>query len=194
VELLSLRGNRWLSRARRLLPFAAAAWLATLVPALVRAQSPSVESAVKATYLYKFAPFVEWPAGRFQSTTDPLVLCVAGSDPVADLVGDAVKEQRVGGHPIEVVRLPRAAPDARCHILYVALKGAAASALLEKVEGTPALTVTDAAGDPRETGIVNFVVENNRVRFEIDQRAAAENHLVISSKLLNLASHVTPRP
>jgi hypothetical protein len=56
------------------------------------------------------------------------------------------------------------------------------------------LTVTDAEEEPRATGIVNFLVVDNRVRFEIDQRAAAENHLVISSKLLSLASRVIPKP
>ena len=187
-------GTRWLSRAGRLVPFAAAAWLAALAPAVSRAQSPSVEYAVKATYLYKFAPFVEWPAGTFRSSADPLVLCVAGSDPVTDLVGDAVKGQVVGGRAIDVVRLSPAVHDPRCHILYMALKGAAASAVLERMRGTPVLTVTDAASDARATGIVNFVVQDNRVRFEIDQRAAAENHLVVSSKLLNLASRVSPRP
>ncbi|HET8877652.1 MAG TPA: YfiR family protein [Casimicrobiaceae bacterium] len=194
MEFLNLRGNLWWSRAGRLLPFAAAAWLAALAPAVGRAQSPSVEFAVKATYLYKFAPFVEWPAGTFRSSADPLVLCVAGSDPVTDLVADAVKGQVVGGRAIDVVRLLPAAHDPRCHILYVALKGAAAFAVLEKLRGTPVLTVTDAASDARATGIVNFVVQDNRVRFEIDQRAAAENHLVISSKLLSLASRVSPRP
>jgi len=186
-------GKRWLFRAGRLLPLATAAWLAALVPAVACAQSASVEYAVKATYLYKFAPFVEWPAGTFQSSADPLVLCVAGSDPVTGLVGDAVKGRVVGGRAIDVVRVSPAVHAARCHILYVALKGAAASAELEKVRGTPVLTVTDAASEARATGIVNFVVQDNRVRFEIDQRAAAENHVVISSKLLNLASRVSPR-
>lgn len=186
--------NRWMSRAGRLLPFAAAAWLAALVPVIARAQSASVEYAVKATYLYKFAPFVEWPAGTFRSSADPLVICIAGSDPVADLVADAAQGQVVGGRSIDVVHLSPAAHDQRCHILYVALKGAAAAAELDRMRGRPVLTVTDSARDPRTAGIIDFVVQDNRVRFEIDQGAAAENHLVISSKLLNLASRVSPRP
>ena len=186
--------NRWMSRAGRLLPFAAAAWLAALVPVIARAQSASVEYAVKATYLYKFAPFVEWPAGTFRSSADPLVICIAGSDPVADLVADAAQGQVVGGRSIDVVHLSPAAHDQRCHILYVALKGAAAAAELDRMRGRPVPTVTDSARDPRTAGIIDFVVQDNRVRFEIDQGAAAENHLVISSKLLNLASRVSPRP
>ena len=187
-----MRGSRWFAPAR-LLPLTAAACLLALVSGAARAEPPVVEYAVKATYLYKFAPFVEWPAGTFASGADPLVICVVGTDPVADLIGDAVSGRNVGGRPIELLRLSPAARDARCHILYVALKGAAASAVLERVRGMPVLTVTDTASDDRATGVVNFVVQDNRVRFEIDQRAAAENHLVISSKLLNLASRVSPR-
>jgi len=55
------------------------------------------------------------------------------------------------------------------------------------------LTVTDSMTDPRSKGIINFVIDNNRVRFEIDNRAAAENGLTISSKLLSLAISVRPR-
>ena len=71
---------------------------------------------------------------------------------------------------------------------------AATAARLEAVRGTPVLTVTDAARDGGAQGIVNFVNVDNRVRFEIDLRSAAVNHLEISSKLLNVASRVRPKP
>ena len=58
------------------------------------------------------------------------------------------------------------------------------------MRGSPVLTVTDAATDAGAHGIVNFVIEGNRVRFEIDLNAAAENHLMISSKPLDLAVRV----
>ncbi|HEX6795661.1 MAG TPA: YfiR family protein [Casimicrobiaceae bacterium] len=185
--------NPRIGAAARLLLVAIAACLPALAATRARAQTPSVESAVKATYLYKFAPFVEWPAGTFKAS-DPLVICVVGSDPVADLVDEAVNGQAVLGHPIEVVHLAASSPEARCHILYVARRGTAAASAIERVRGKPVLTVTDAANEVRATGIVNFVVQDNRVRFEIDLRAAAENHLVVSSKLLNLASRVSPKP
>jgi uncharacterized protein DUF4154 len=174
----------------------ACACLFTLAAGRARAQgppNPSVEYAVKATYLYKFAPFVEWPGDALQGS-DALVICIVGRDGVADLVDEAVKGQASAGHRIRVVRLQGAARDAHCNILYVAVRGAAAATILDGVRGRPVLTVTDGEQEPRATGIVNFVVVDNRVRFEIDQRAAAENHLVISSKLLSLASRVIPKP
>lgn len=174
---------------RRLLAVVASLCVACTAP-LSRGQQPGVEYAVKATYLYKFAPFVEWPVGVFAAPTDPFVICIAGNDPVSVLVDEAARGQRVGAHPIEVVHLP-AARDVACHVLYVAQRGPAGLAALHAVRGKPVLTVTDDAEDAH--GIINFVLQDNRVRFEIDQNAAAENNLVISSKLLNLAVRVRPK-
>lgn len=158
------------------------------------AQASTIEYSVKATYLYKFASFVEWPTGTFASAADPLVVCVAGVDPVGDLMDEAAKGQTAGGRAIVVVHLSAPTRESRCHILYVASQGSPAAAALDKVRGTPVLTVTDTAREPRAPGIINFVVQDNRVRFEIDQNAAAENHLAISSKLLNLAISVRSKP
>jgi hypothetical protein len=165
-------------RAARLL------WLvAWLVPAPVLAQD-SLEYAVKATYLYKFAPFVEWPERAFDTPASPYVVCVAGDDPFGPILDRATAGQSFGERPVMVRRTAISAPDAGCHTLYTASPEALAA-----VRGRPVLTVTDAArGDAK--GIVNFVLQNNRVRFEIDLRQAADNGLPISSKLLTLATQV----
>lgn len=182
------------ARTLRGLVFGLRACIPMLACTVAFAQGTSVEYAVKATYLYKLAPFVEWPAGTFDSPNDPFILCVVGHDPVAALVDPAVQGQQLAGHMIDVLHLAEVRHDARCHILYVATHGPAAVAALDAVRGLPVLTVTDAAQDPRARGIVNFIVQDNRVRFEIDSRAATENHLVISSKLLNLAVQPSPKP
>lgn len=194
MELLNAASCARFARVIRALLVVFATCIPVLASASAGAQAPAVEHAVKATFLYKFASFIEWPSGTFVSASDPLVICVVGSDPVTDLVDEAVRGQVIAAHPIDVVHLTASAPDARCHILYVALRGAAAARVLDAVRGRPVLTVTDDAANPGDQGIVNFVVQSNRVRFEIDLRAAVENHLVISSKLLNLATRVSPKP
>jgi protein-L-isoaspartate O-methyltransferase len=159
------------------------------------AQSASLEYAVKATFLYKFAAFVDWPADAFASPTSPINLCVALYDPFGSLLDQAAAGQRVGERPIVVRRLTTIDPRSGCHILYIGA-GAGVEAVAEAlavVHGTPVLTVTDSERDPRATGVINFLIENNRVRFEIDDGAAAANGLTISSKLLSLAVFVKPR-
>jgi uncharacterized protein DUF4154 len=164
--------------------------------ALVRAavaDPPSLEYAIKASYLYKFVPFVEWPGDAFPSPTSPVRLCIALYDPFGDIIDRAVAGQRIGDRPIVVERLAAVDRQSGCHILYLGGGAPAVVEILQGVRGTPVLTVTDGARDPAMKGIINFVTENNRVRFEIDDRAAAENGLVISSKLLSLAVSVQPR-
>ncbi|HXR57616.1 MAG TPA: YfiR family protein, partial [Casimicrobiaceae bacterium] len=112
--------NACIVAATRLLLVAIAACLPALAATPACAETPSVEYAVKATYLYKFAPFVEWPGDALQGS-DPLVICTVGRDAVADLVDEAVKGQASAGHPIRVVRLQGDARGARCNILYVAV-------------------------------------------------------------------------
>jgi uncharacterized protein DUF4154 len=172
----------------RAVPAALAAILLALPAA--RAQGNTLELAIEATYLVKFAPFVAWP----NAASDPLVLCVAGDDPFGALLDQAVSGQRVNGRAIAVRRLPRVTRGSGCDILYAAGSPAQpAAAELASVRGTPVLTVTDSERGEGAKGIISFVLLDDHVRFAIDNAAAAENGLVISSKLLSLAVHPTPR-
>lgn len=167
------------------------AWalLALAAPATVGAGQPtSLEYPIKATYLYKFAPFVTWPEAAFDAPGSPFVLCVVGEDPFGPLLDQAVAGQRVGQHAIVVRRLQRVDKASNCHILFVgASRGQTGADALAMVKGAPVLTVTDSASADSTASVIQFVVQDNRVRFRIDGQAAAQNGLVISSKLLSLA-------
>lgn len=164
---------------------AAVAAFALHAPA--QAQGASMEYAVKAAYLYKFAPFVEWPPVAFASAASPFQLCILGQDPFGASLDQAVSGQRVGGHPVAVRRLDRVDVGSGCHLLYLgASRKQTADEALRAVRGSPILTVADGGRDAG--AIIRFVVKDNRVRFEIDTVAAAANHVTISSKLLSLAT------
>lgn len=160
------------------------------VPGYGQARNP-LELAVKATYLYKFAPFVEWPAGAFEAPNSPITICVVGTDPFGATLDQAVAQQRIAEHPVQVRRL--AVPATGCHIAFIGGNEVFVAQALDAVRGTPMLTVTDAAPGPGARGIINFVIDANHVRFEIDDAAAARNRLTVSSKLLRLARSVRPR-
>ena len=167
--------------------------IAALMLAPRVAGAPSAESleyAVKATFLYKFAGFVEWPAASFETATSPVTLCVLGNDPVASLIDQAAAGRQMGERPIAVRHLQMFERNSACHILYV--PGNMPDSI-NAAHGTPVLTVTDSAPIGASGSIVTFVVQDNRVRFDIDDAAAAQNNLAISSKLLSLARVVRPR-
>ena len=165
-----------------------AAFLLVALPA--RPADRSLEYAVKATFLYKFASFVEWPPGSFEHPSSPFHLCVAGADPFGGSIQADVAGQSVGSHPIVLRRLAKADPRSNCHAMFVSESASQPAAeALNAVSGTPVLTITDSAlGTP--AGIIHFVIVDGRVSFDIDNVAAARNGLVISSKLLELARQV----
>lgn len=152
----------------------------------------SLEYAVKATYLYKLAPFVDWPPRTFASVDAPFRICVLGPDPFDDYLEKAIRGRKLGTHPFEVRQLAAAARGDDCQIVFIgSMPVAQVRAALRAFSGKPVLTVTDS-NDPDSSGsVVQFVIDAGHVRFDIDNAAAVQNHLVISSKLLSLARKVT---
>lgn len=147
----------------------------------------SLEYAVKATYLYKLAPFVNWPPTTFTAPDAPLRICVVGDDPFDDYLDRAVAGRRFGTHPFQVRRLDAAPAAADCQIVFVShLSSQDVAQALHALDGKPVLTVVDSTATA-QGGIVQFVMDHGRVRFDIDVAAAARNHLTINSKLLSLA-------
>lgn len=171
------------------------ALLVVLLLAAVQAfaQSPppkvSLEYAVKATYLYKLAPFVDWPAGTFASPAAPFRICVLGKDPFHGFLEKAVAGRAMGSHPFVVRQLEGSATSgADCQIVFIgASDPAEIHAALRTLDGKPVLTVADSDAVADSGSIVQFVMDNGHVRFEVDNTAARRNRLTISSKLLNLA-------
>jgi hypothetical protein len=155
----------------------------------------SLEYAVKATFLYKFSFYVDWPPGTFASDAAPFNLCVVGADPFGGRIKNAVLGQSVGRHPIVLHALAKANAQANCQAMVLGTTGGQTVAeALAAMSGTPTLTVTDSTLGPT-AGIIHFVIADDRVSFDIDTVLAAKNHLVISSKLLALARKVnTARP
>lgn len=172
----------------------AAACTTLLAAPAALAKGESLEYAVKATYLHKLTPFVEWPSEAFDAPNAPVKICVVGDDPFGDMLDRAVRDRPAGERPIAVKRLAQVDRNTRCHVMYVTGSEAQpVGEILEATRGRPVLTVTDAAASPEARGVVHFVLRDGRVRFEMDDRAAAENGVAISSKLLSLAVSVRRR-
>ena len=157
--------------------------LGALLPA--PAAAAALADAVKANFLYKFAPFVQWPSGAFASAADPIVLCTVGSDPVGAALDEAVRGVMIEGRRLEVRELGGAI-DPKCHILFLP-RSVSRKAVdeLATLAGKPMLIVSDD-GVENAPSVIQFVLRDGRVRFNVDLGVAAANHLTISSKLLSL--------
>lgn len=161
--------------------------------AIATAHAQADENVVKAALLSKFGLYVEWPSSTFAAPASPVNLCVAGDDPFGETLDKVVAGARIEGRNVVIRRLKTVRRDSGCHILYIGSSDAQRGAqIIDAVRGSSVLTVSDAGSRPG-AGIIDFVVNENRVRFDIDEAAAAENGLVISSKLMSLAVNVKRR-
>ncbi|HEV2386613.1 MAG TPA: YfiR family protein [Candidatus Acidoferrales bacterium] len=185
------RQERLGGRARRKVLWAlllASLGLATTAsPAAGQPRRPS-EYQVKAAFLYNFAKFVQWPPSAFEGPSAPLVICVAGENPFGTLLNEMITGKTINGHPLEVENRSETGDLRSCNVLFV---GAAQTKRLPKIleilKDSSVLTVGEADGFAGQGGVVNFYLEQDRVRFEINVSAAARSRLKISSKLLALA-------
>lgn len=177
-------------RAVLALPIVLASPAGAQTPAQQLTQAQVTEYALKAAFLYKFAPFVEWPPRAFPLPSTPLTICIAGSDPFGPLADQAMSGQEFGPRGATLRRIASAeAGSGSCHVMFIGPNGGSPSAL----RGHSVLTITDGDRSADEKGVIHFVIRGNRVRFEIDDRAAQQGGLTISSKLLSLAESVRPR-
>ena len=155
------------------------------------AAQTTTEYQVKAAFLYKFAGYVEWPAGSFSDGTSPLVFGVIGADPLADNLEQIVRDRRIQGRAILVRRLNADEPVTGLHVLFVGQSSSTmAEPLLFDAASMSVLTVTETAS-PRSSGsVINFEVIDDKVRFDVSLRPAEQGGLKISSRLLQVAHRV----
>ncbi len=164
--------------------FAAITAFSAFTPAM--SAGVALDREIKGTFLYKFAPFVTWPDSAFAAPNAPLVICILGDPGLADSLQGAIAGQHDGNRPLVIRAVSRASAD--CQVLYVPGQDASsAAAAMAAAKGRPVLTVTDLPVDAAGHGVICFVIDQGHVRFDIDNAAAAENGLTLSSKLLGLA-------
>lgn len=169
-------------------------FLALTLPAT--AQAPTLtENQIKAGFLFNFTKFVEWPADVFPDATSPIVLGIVGEDSFGDLLTQATAGKTVNGRTVLVKRFKDEQTLQACNILFVgALEEKHIARILERLKGSSVLTVGETAGFAQSGGVINFVVEANRVRLEINLDAALRARLKISAKVIAVARLVTDRP
>ena len=146
------------------------------------------EYQLKAAFLYNFAKFVEWPSEALPQNNSPFVIGILGENPFADDLKKTVAGKKVSDHPIDVVPFSTAAEATNCHILFISSSEKTRLAeIFKSLQGVPILTVGETEQFTEAGGMVNFVREANKIRFQINDNTAKVARLKISSKLLSLA-------
>jgi hypothetical protein len=156
-----------------------------------RGQSNDEEYRVKAAFLFHFAQLVDWPAEARSETDNSLSICTLGEDPFQGTLEGTVAGKAIGDRTIRVRHLLNAQDIPVCQIIFL---GRAQSkripTLVADLHNAPILTVGETAGFLDAGGMICFLLEENKVRFEINLNAADSANLKIGSRLLILAQRV----
>jgi hypothetical protein len=176
---------------RHLLVLIAVCWLSVSAPSLSSATEPAVgEYDVKAVFLYNFAKFVDWPDNAFVDDRAPLAICVLGDNPFGRGF-DPILTKTVNGRPVTIREIDDVAAAGACHLLFIsASEQGHVDELLSALGSRSVLTVSDMKRFARSGGMISLFMADNKIRFEINTRAANRAGLRISSQLLKLARSV----
>jgi hypothetical protein len=152
-----------------------------------RNQGKPGEYEIKAAFLLNFTKFIVWPASAAEPGT-PFSICIVGENPFGRTLDQLVEGETVNGRPIEIRTWP-GSPTHSCQIMFAGKSDRDVAALLSELpEGV--LTVGESDDFLKRGGMIALVVENRRVRFDVNARAAAQAGLRLSSRLLNVARTV----
>jgi len=169
---------------------------------------PSREYQIKAAFLYNFIKFVDWPKEAMPDGNEPITIGVIGKDPFGNAF-EPVKDKDVREKKVVVKRfksiadlkkLGESGKDEldrqieavkKCQLLFVcSSEKEHLKDIVNAVKHRPVLTVGDTEEFLQSGGIISFVMEDQKVRFEVNLTAAEHAKLKIRSQLLRLAKRV----
>lgn len=154
------------------------------------------ENQIKAAYLYKFASYIDWPPFTFAQENSPLVIGIVGADEVAGELHSLTKGRSINGRQLEIKSLKAGETLSGIQVLFIGQQAIRnAFVLPEDIKIEPVLTVTDSSNGLSSGSIINFVVVDNHIRFEVSTAHADRCGLKISARLLGVAQRIeTGRP
>jgi len=173
----------------------AVAWaLVTLPYSLAQRPKPS-DYQVKAAYLYNFGRFVEWPSEVAAAKSGPFTVCVLGQDPFGSTLDATLAGETIAGKNVVAKRISTAQESVDCQILFLsAAEASRLHKLIEDLDKVAVLTVSDMPQFAQRGGMIQFVLEGSRVRFEVNLTATQRAGLTLSSDLLKVATAVRKNP
>lgn len=151
----------------------------------------AIEYRAKAEHLCSFARYVAWPSDAPKGS---LVIGLLGDSPISEHLGAIAAERKIDGRRIVLHRFTPAAKYKRCHILFLSSQVPVEQRrqAIQKFGKMPVLLVGESPGFASDGGMINFVVQDSQVRFEINNLACRQAGLALDAKLLSLGQAVKP--
>lgn len=169
----------------------AAAWALVGALSLHAQQAKPGEYQVKAAYLYNFGRFVDWPAPVTQAQNDSFAICVLGDNPFGPALKATVTQESIGGKTVVAKQISAPEEAVNCRVLFISSsEDKRLKEIFSSLGRASVLTVSDLPKFTQRGGMVQFVLEGSRVRFEVNSASAERAGLTLSSELLKVAVNV----
>jgi hypothetical protein len=163
-----------------------------LAPGGAPAEATASEQEVKSAFLLNFARLVEWPEGAFSDARSPLTIGILGSSSSSERIGKFLDGKFVGSRKVRTRRIESVEQAADFHMVFVGeSSGTGASEVAGATNGGPVLLVGESNGFAENGGAINFFTDGNKIRFEVNPKAAEAAGLRVSSRLLRVAKIVS---
>jgi hypothetical protein len=149
------------------------------------------DNEIKAMFLFYFSKFIEYPESALSSKSQPLRICIFGEDPFQNALDAAVQGKDAHGHSIEIKRFNKTETIKECQILFISsAEQASLPQIFAHTRQYPILTVSDMDNFIKSGGMIQFYIEENKVRFMVDLKKIQGATLKVSSRLLQVAKVV----
>lgn len=173
--------------ARRAAALLLGCWFAFGCPARAQDSGPS-QYRLKAAFLYNFVKFVQWPTNAYAGPAAPTVIGVLGENAIGEDLETILHDKVINQHPLQFKKLDSPADATNCHVLFIsASERRRFPEILAALGERSILTVSESDRFLQDGGMINFIIVDRRVRFQINDQPARKAGLIISSDLLNLA-------
>ena len=171
------------------------ALLILLVAGNLGAANPSTftPDEVEAAYLFNFGKFVEWPADR-GAQTQTFSICIVGQDNFGKKLDELITGETIQQRKIVARRLSSVANADECQIVYFG--NSEENRIVDELRALdkkPIVTVSSLPLFLARGGMIQFLLENSRVRFAVNLPAARQAGLAMSSELLKVAVYVNTK-
>ena len=136
-------------------------------------------------FIFSFTRYVQWPDAYNEGDFEIVVL---GDSPLVDELRSMAQAKKVGDRTIKVTKINSVNEIGKCHILFITpSKSAQIGEILTKVNTKPVLLVTEEPGLGAKGSIINFIIKDGKLNFELNQSAVSRQNLKVSNELSRLA-------
>jgi uncharacterized protein DUF4154 len=165
-------------------------WALIAVPSLQAQGAKPTDYDVKAAYLYNFGRFVEWPSS-VTTKSDVFNICILGQDPFGSALDHTFAGETISGKGIAAKRISTPQEAVNCQILFMSsAEEGRLNKIIEAIDKGAVLTVSDMPQFSQRGGMIQFVLDGKKVRFEVNLTAVQRAGLTLSSELLKVATNV----